>query len=90
MPGRTYRPPVMPHSGKPAPGRSQGADSLGPPTSRGHGAAQSPVTLHTSVPSILATFRSQLESVRAPLYIFVAEVMLLVLYFVTMIRKNFQ
>jgi ABC-type antimicrobial peptide transport system permease subunit len=48
-------------------------------------ALQSPVTLHTSVPSILATFQSQLESVRAPLYIFVAEVMLLVLYFVTMI-----
>jgi ABC-type antimicrobial peptide transport system permease subunit len=48
-------------------------------------ALQPPVTLHTSVPSILATFRGQLESVRAPLYIFVAEVMLLVLYFVTMI-----
>ncbi len=43
------------------------------------------VTLYTGVPDILARFQRQLESIRVPLYIFVAEVMLLVLYFVTMV-----
>jgi ABC-type lipoprotein release transport system permease subunit len=48
-------------------------------------ALQPRVALDTGVLGILATFQEQLESVRVPLYIFVAEVMLLVLYFVTMI-----
>ncbi|MGD8794423.1 MAG: hypothetical protein PVF47_17870, partial [Anaerolineae bacterium] len=39
----------------------------------------------TGVGDILATFQRQLESIRIPLYIFVAEVMLLVLYYVTMV-----
>jgi hypothetical protein len=43
------------------------------------------MTLHTGAPDILATFQNQLESIRAPLYILVAEVMLLVLYYVTMV-----
>jgi ABC-type antimicrobial peptide transport system permease subunit len=43
------------------------------------------VMLHTGVPAILASFERQLESIRIPLYILVAEVMLLVLYFVTMV-----
>jgi hypothetical protein len=44
-----------------------------------------PVTLHTRVPDILARFQVQLETIRVPLYILVAEVMLLVLYYVTMV-----
>ena len=48
-------------------------------------AFQPRVTLHTGVPGILASFQRQLESIRVPLYILVAEVMLLALYFVTMI-----
>lgn len=48
-------------------------------------AFQPRVTLHTSVPDILASFQKQLESIRVPLYILVAEVMLLVLYYVTMV-----
>ncbi len=48
-------------------------------------ALQPRVALHTGVPGILATFQAQLETVRVPLYIFVAEVMLLVLYYVTMV-----
>jgi hypothetical protein len=43
------------------------------------------VTLETGVPEILARFQAQLESIRIPLYILIAEVMLLALYFVTMI-----
>jgi ABC-type antimicrobial peptide transport system permease subunit len=39
----------------------------------------------TGVGLILAMFQRQLESIRIPLYIFVAEVMLLVLYYVTMV-----
>jgi hypothetical protein len=48
-------------------------------------AFQPPVTLHTGVPDILARFQTQLESIRVPLYILIAEVMLLALYFVTMV-----
>jgi ABC-type lipoprotein release transport system permease subunit len=48
-------------------------------------AFQPRVTLYTGVRDILASFQRQLESIRAPLYILVAEVMLLVLYFVTMV-----
>ena len=48
-------------------------------------ALQSPVALHTGVPDILARFQVQLESIRVPIYILVAEVMLLVLYYVTMV-----
>ncbi|MFN2226573.1 MAG: FtsX-like permease family protein, partial [Anaerolineae bacterium] len=43
------------------------------------------VTLETGVPDILARFQAQLESIRVPLYILIAEVMLLALYFVTMV-----
>jgi ABC-type lipoprotein release transport system permease subunit len=43
------------------------------------------VTLHTGVPDILARFQVQVESIRIPLYILIAEVMLLALYFVTMV-----
>jgi ABC-type lipoprotein release transport system permease subunit len=43
------------------------------------------VTLETEVPDILARFQAQLESIRIPLYILIAEVMLLALYFVTMV-----
>ena len=46
---------------------------------------QPPVTLGTGVPDILARFQAQLESIRVPLYILIAEVMLLALYFVTMV-----
>jgi ABC-type lipoprotein release transport system permease subunit len=48
-------------------------------------AFQPRVTLYTDVPDILASFQGQLESIRVPLYILVAEVMLLVLYYVTMV-----
>ncbi|MDY7076285.1 MAG: FtsX-like permease family protein, partial [Chloroflexota bacterium] len=48
-------------------------------------ALQTGVTLYTGVPDILASFQSQLETIRVPLYILVAEVMLLVLYYVTMV-----
>jgi hypothetical protein len=43
------------------------------------------VTLNTGVDAILASFEEQLASVRAPLYILVAEVVVLVLYYVTMV-----
>ena len=43
------------------------------------------MTLYTGVPDILAGFQRQLETIRIPLYILVAEVMLLVLYYVTMV-----
>ena len=43
------------------------------------------VTLYTGVPDILASFQHQIESIRVPLYILIAEVMLLVLYYVTMV-----
>jgi ABC-type lipoprotein release transport system permease subunit len=46
---------------------------------------QPSVTLQTSVPDILARFQAQLEPIRIPLYILIAEVMLLALYFVTMV-----
>lgn len=46
---------------------------------------QPPVTLDTGVPDILAIFQNQIETIRVPLYILVAEVMLLVLYYVTMV-----
>jgi len=48
-------------------------------------AFQPGVTLDTGVPEILATFQNQIESIRVPLYILIAEVMLLVLYYVTMV-----
>jgi ABC-type lipoprotein release transport system permease subunit len=48
-------------------------------------AFQPRVTLYTGVPDILASFQRQLETIRVPLYILVAEVMLLVLYYVTMV-----
>lgn len=54
------------------------------------GALQPPVVLHTSVPEILARFQTQLESIRVPLYILIAEVMLLALYFVTMVAALFM
>ncbi len=44
-----------------------------------------PVEISTGVPDILSRFQRQLDSIRVPLYIFVAEVMLLVLYYITMI-----
>ncbi|MGD8245496.1 MAG: hypothetical protein PVI63_09920, partial [Anaerolineae bacterium] len=44
-----------------------------------------PVTLVTEIPSILTRFQVQLESIRVPIYILIAEVMLLVLYYVTMV-----
>ena len=43
------------------------------------------VTLQTGVPDILASFQKQLESIRVPLYILIAEIVLLGLYFVTMV-----
>ncbi len=43
------------------------------------------ITLVTDVPAILTRFQAQLESIRVPIYILVAEVMLLVLYYVTMV-----
>jgi hypothetical protein len=43
------------------------------------------VMLETGVPGILARFQVQLESIRIPLYLLIAEVMLLALYFVTMV-----
>ena len=48
-------------------------------------AFQPRVTLYTGVPDILTSFQRQIESIRVPLYILVAEVMLLVLYYVTMV-----
>jgi hypothetical protein len=48
-------------------------------------ALRPPVTLHTGVADILASFQRQLESIRVPLYILLAEVMLLALYYVTMV-----
>jgi ABC-type lipoprotein release transport system permease subunit len=53
-------------------------------------AFQPPVTLSTGVPTILARFQTQLESIRIPLYILIAEVMLLALYFVTMVAALFM
>ncbi|MGD2148701.1 MAG: hypothetical protein PVH41_18560, partial [Anaerolineae bacterium] len=44
-----------------------------------------PVALETAVPDILSRFQVQLESIRVPIYILLAEVMLLVLYYVTMV-----
>lgn len=49
------------------------------------GGFQSRITLRTGVPDILARFEQQLGSVRVPLYILIAEVMLLALFFVTMV-----
>ncbi|MDY6877049.1 MAG: ABC transporter permease [Chloroflexota bacterium] len=49
------------------------------------GAFSPPVTLHTGIPDILASFEKQIESIRVPLYILIAEVMLLTLYYVTMV-----
>jgi ABC-type antimicrobial peptide transport system permease subunit len=46
---------------------------------------RAPVEMETGIPRILSRFQRQLDSIRAPLYIFVAEVMLLVLYYVTMV-----
>jgi putative ABC transport system permease protein len=43
------------------------------------------ITLQTSVPGVLASFQKQLDSIRLPLYILIAEIVLLGLYFVTMI-----
>ncbi|MBI5035405.1 MAG: ABC transporter permease [Chloroflexi bacterium] len=43
------------------------------------------VMLRTSVPVILASFQKQLDSIRLPLYILIAEIILLGLYFVTLI-----
>jgi hypothetical protein len=43
------------------------------------------VTLQTGVDAILVSFQQQLASVRAPLYILIAEVVVLVLYYVTMV-----
>jgi hypothetical protein len=43
------------------------------------------VLLNTNVDDVLTRFQQQLESVRAPLYVLVAEVVLLVLYYVTMV-----
>jgi hypothetical protein len=54
------------------------------------GALQPPVALDTGVPEILARFQTQLESIRVPLYILIAEVMLLALYFVTMVAALFM
>jgi ABC-type lipoprotein release transport system permease subunit len=54
------------------------------------GAFQPPLVLHTGVPGILARFQTQLESIRVPLYILIAEVMLLALYFVTMVAALFM
>jgi hypothetical protein len=54
------------------------------------GTFQPPVALHTGVPDILARFQTQLESIRVPLYILIAEVMLLALYFVTMVAALFM
>jgi len=48
-------------------------------------ALQPRITLYTGVPDILTRFQTQLESIRVPIYILVAEVMLLVLYYVTMV-----
>jgi len=48
-------------------------------------ALQPGVTLNTGVHDILASFQRQLQSIRVPLYILVAEVILLVLYYVTMV-----
>ena len=53
-------------------------------------ARQPPVLYHTGVPDILARFQTQLESIRVPLYILIAEVMLLALYFVTMVAALFM
>jgi hypothetical protein len=53
-------------------------------------AFQPAVVLHTGVPGILARFQTQLESIRVPLYILIAEVMLLALYFVTMVAALFM
>jgi len=46
---------------------------------------QPPLTLDTGMPEVLASFQKQLETIRAPLYILIAEVMLLALYYVTMV-----
>jgi hypothetical protein len=46
---------------------------------------QPSVNLQTGVDAILADFQRQLASVRAPLYILIAEVVVLVLYYVTMV-----
>ncbi|MGD8969636.1 MAG: FtsX-like permease family protein, partial [Anaerolineae bacterium] len=48
-------------------------------------ALQPRVTLRTGVSDTLARFQVQLETIRIPVYILVAEVMLLVLYYVTMV-----
>ncbi len=49
------------------------------------GALQPRVTLNTGVLDTLASFEKQLESIRVPLYILIAEIILLGLYFVTMV-----
>ncbi len=48
-------------------------------------AFQPRVALYTRVPDILAGFQKQLETIRVPLYILVAEVMLVALYHVTVV-----
>lgn len=45
------------------------------------------VTLQTGLPAILASFQTQLESIRVPLYILIAEIILLGLYFVTLVTS---
>jgi len=46
---------------------------------------ESRVMLETGLDDILADFQTQAETVRAPLYILIAEVLLLALYYVTMV-----
>jgi hypothetical protein len=48
------------------------------------------ITLETGVPAILAQFQMQLESIRVPIYILITEVMLLALYFVTMVAALYM
>jgi ABC-type lipoprotein release transport system permease subunit len=48
-------------------------------------ALQSRVVLETGVDDILSNFQTQSETIRAPLYILLAEVVLLTLYYVTMV-----
>jgi hypothetical protein len=48
-------------------------------------ALQSRVVLETGVDAILSDFQTQSETIRAPLYILLAEVVLLTLYYVTMV-----
>jgi hypothetical protein len=46
-----------------------------------------PVKLETGMPGVLKKFQAQFETIRLPVYILIAEILLLVLYYVSMVAE---